>query len=288
MGDWGRQGLDNQSLVAQAMGRAAGDLDFVISVGDNFYESGLTSVADPQLDTSFTGVYSAESLQVRAGSGCCSVDGCRRAVTDRKMMRQVPWHVVLGNHGELHLRVKCPLFARMRSCWAASCTYVLHADSPSFPGRNADYGELWTNMSTVPQPPECAGHSNPLECGYGPLHQVGGHLPHVPCMCLRAPIGCMHTSSKALEQRHPALHAAGPAAGGARRQVALRALLRPDAGRRRRGHLLHRYQPRRRQLPDGSVGGECRRALAAVGVLKPQTLRTLWCSAPMDGDPPKA
>lgn len=65
VGDWGRNGLYNQSEVAKAMGRVRHNLDFVISVGDNFYESGLTSVEDTQFDTSFTAVYTAESLQVR-------------------------------------------------------------------------------------------------------------------------------------------------------------------------------------------------------------------------------
>jgi hypothetical protein len=37
VGDWGRDGHDNQTLVAAAMGQAATNLDFVISVGDNFY-----------------------------------------------------------------------------------------------------------------------------------------------------------------------------------------------------------------------------------------------------------
>lgn len=64
VGDWGRDGLYNQSEVAKAMGRTGNNLDFVISVGDNFYESGLTSVEDAQFDTSFTHIYTAESLQV--------------------------------------------------------------------------------------------------------------------------------------------------------------------------------------------------------------------------------
>ncbi len=66
VGDWGRDGLYNQSEVARAMGRVGNNLDFVISVGDNFYESGLTSVEDAQFDTSFTHIYTAESLQVRS------------------------------------------------------------------------------------------------------------------------------------------------------------------------------------------------------------------------------
>ena len=66
IGDWGRNGQFNQTLVAQAMARKAEKFkpEFIISVGDNFYESGLISAEDQQFDTSFTNVYSAKSLQV--------------------------------------------------------------------------------------------------------------------------------------------------------------------------------------------------------------------------------
>ena len=82
MGDWGRNGLYNQSLVAAAMGRVAEDLDFVLSVGDNFYESGLTSVLDPQFEASFKDVYTAPSLQVTLAADlgqqvACQTDGIR-------------------------------------------------------------------------------------------------------------------------------------------------------------------------------------------------------------------
>jgi acid phosphatase len=75
VGDWGRDGHDNQAEVAAEMGKVAQALNarFVISVGDNFYEDGITSVDDPQWKTSFEDVYTAPSLQV-------------------------PWHVALGNH----------------------------------------------------------------------------------------------------------------------------------------------------------------------------------------------
>lgn len=42
--------------------------DFVVSVGDNFYEVGLVSVEDEQFRTSFSDVYWQPSLQVRLGS----------------------------------------------------------------------------------------------------------------------------------------------------------------------------------------------------------------------------
>jgi acid phosphatase len=75
VGDWGRDGTNNQSEVAARMGETAALLGarFVISVGDNFYEDGVASVTDPKWRTSFEDVYSAPSLHV-------------------------PWHVILGNH----------------------------------------------------------------------------------------------------------------------------------------------------------------------------------------------
>ncbi len=75
VGDWGRHGDDHQSEVAVRMGESAEQLGvrFVISVGDNFYENGVTGVDDPAWKTSFEDIYTAPSLQV-------------------------PWRVALGNH----------------------------------------------------------------------------------------------------------------------------------------------------------------------------------------------
>jgi tartrate-resistant acid phosphatase type 5 len=39
------------------------DIDFVISVGDNFYKNGLTGVDDKTFEESFTNIYTAKSLQ---------------------------------------------------------------------------------------------------------------------------------------------------------------------------------------------------------------------------------
>jgi tartrate-resistant acid phosphatase type 5 len=75
IGDWGRDGASHQRAVAQQMARSAASIGsrFVISVGDNFYENGVTSVADPQWRTSFEDVYSDPALMTK-------------------------WHVILGNH----------------------------------------------------------------------------------------------------------------------------------------------------------------------------------------------
>ena len=39
------------------------DIDFIVSVGDNFYKNGLTGVDDKAFEESFTNIYTAKSLQ---------------------------------------------------------------------------------------------------------------------------------------------------------------------------------------------------------------------------------
>jgi len=75
IGDWGRQGRPDQKQVADQMARAASEsgVKFVISVGDNFYDNGVKSAADPQWQKTFENVYAAAALQV-------------------------PWYAILGNH----------------------------------------------------------------------------------------------------------------------------------------------------------------------------------------------
>ena len=74
-GDWGRNGEKDQHDVAVQMGVAAHEIgaQFIIAVGDNFYENGVATVDDHQWQTSFEKVYTAPSLQVR-------------------------WQAILGNH----------------------------------------------------------------------------------------------------------------------------------------------------------------------------------------------
>ncbi|KAK9807654.1 hypothetical protein WJX72_005515 [[Myrmecia] bisecta] len=74
VGDWGRLGQSNQTEVARVMAKKAALLkaNFVISTGDNFYDSGLLGSDDPAFDTSFRDVYTAASLQI-------------------------PWFAILGN-----------------------------------------------------------------------------------------------------------------------------------------------------------------------------------------------
>ena len=75
VGDWGREGAEHQRDVAAVMGAAAAAAGsaFTISTGDNFYENGVASIADPQWRSSFEDVYTHPALQSR-------------------------WYTVLGNH----------------------------------------------------------------------------------------------------------------------------------------------------------------------------------------------
>jgi len=75
IGDFGRHGAFNQKQVARDMGQVAEllSLNFVISVGDNFYPNGVQSTQDYQWISSFETVYTHHALHE-------------------------PWYVALGNH----------------------------------------------------------------------------------------------------------------------------------------------------------------------------------------------
>ncbi len=65
VGDAGTGG-HGQQQVANAMGRTADEdtAAFVLYLGGNFYESGVSSVTDPQWNTKFEKVFTASSLQI--------------------------------------------------------------------------------------------------------------------------------------------------------------------------------------------------------------------------------
>ncbi len=64
-GDFGT-GRSDQHRVAEAMARKAKQdgLDFMVTVGDNFYENGVTSTDDPLWKTAFEDVYQDAALKV--------------------------------------------------------------------------------------------------------------------------------------------------------------------------------------------------------------------------------
>ncbi|ONK65336.1 uncharacterized protein A4U43_C07F36070 [Asparagus officinalis] len=111
VGDWGRRGYFNQSLVASQMGKTGKRLgvDFVISTGDNFYDNGLTGVDDKLFEESFTNVYTAKSLQKT-------------------------WYSVLGNHdyrGDVLAQLS-PVLRQVDSRWFCMRSFILDTEIAEF------------------------------------------------------------------------------------------------------------------------------------------------------------
>jgi acid phosphatase len=115
IGDWGRAGRDNQLDVANQMGKTAAAIGskFTVSVGDNFYENGVTGLDDPYWRTSFEDVYTAPSLQS-------------------------PWKVILGNH-DYRGNVQAQLdYSSHSPRWQLPARYYI--DSQNLPdGGTADF-----------------------------------------------------------------------------------------------------------------------------------------------------
>lgn len=74
LGDWGKQN-DDQAAVSYQMAKYADQFNasFLLAVGDNFYEEGVTNSTDPQWQTTYRDVYTAQSVQI-------------------------PWLAIQGNH----------------------------------------------------------------------------------------------------------------------------------------------------------------------------------------------
>jgi tartrate-resistant acid phosphatase type 5 len=119
-GDWGRRGERDQVEVAAQMAKEAQNraVKFVISVGDNFYENGVSSVNDEHWRVSFEDVYHAQSLQV-------------------------PWHAILGNH-DYHGDCDAQLaYAKTSSRWNMPTRYYQQSH-PLTPDVTADFFYLDT------------------------------------------------------------------------------------------------------------------------------------------------
>ena len=76
LGDYGRQGANNQQDVADAMGVTATERasSFVLAVGDNVYGSGIANASDPWWAQTVTNIYTHPTLT------------------------SIPWYAVMGNH----------------------------------------------------------------------------------------------------------------------------------------------------------------------------------------------
>lgn len=100
LGDWGRNGGFYQPDVALQMAQVAATagIDFVVSVGDNFYPSGVQSVTDPAWTYSFEQIYKDHFLQN-------------------------DWYVALGNHdykGNIQAQID---YTNVSRRWQMPATY---------------------------------------------------------------------------------------------------------------------------------------------------------------------
>lgn len=103
LGDFGRDGAAHQREVARQMGVEAGRIDsqFVVTLGDNFYNDGVKSAVDPQWRSSFEDIYTAKSLQK-------------------------PWLATLGNHdyrGNPQAQLE---YAAASARWRLPSRYYVH------------------------------------------------------------------------------------------------------------------------------------------------------------------
>jgi tartrate-resistant acid phosphatase type 5 len=125
IGDWGRRGHSMHRAVGVQMGRTAASVGsaYVISVGDNFYENGVTGVDDPQWQESFEAIYDAPSLQT-------------------------PWHVILGNHdyiGDIDAQID---YSARSSRWRIPARYYLRTDRLA-DGTLIDFFNIDTNPFVI-------------------------------------------------------------------------------------------------------------------------------------------
>lgn len=167
-GDWGRHGETDQVDVATQMGITANTLQpqFIISVGDNFYEDGVASTSDPQWQTSFEDVYHAPALQV-------------------------PWHVALGNHdyrgncdaqiaySQISRRWTMPAryFTRTRQIDAATAVDFFYLDTTPMVKSYWHEPGYREHVSTQDVPKQLAWFKAALAASTAPWKIVIGHHP---------------------------------------------------------------------------------------------------------------
>ncbi|MBN8705554.1 MAG: metallophosphoesterase [Bacteroidetes bacterium] len=121
VGDAGT-GEDAQKIVASGMAHSAENrkAGFVLYLGDNFYESGVSSVSDPLWQTAFETVYNQSSLQI-------------------------PFYAILGNHDYYGNEEAELEYALSHDRWKMPARYYSFSAGIS-PGDSIDFFALDTEM----------------------------------------------------------------------------------------------------------------------------------------------
>lgn len=167
-GDWGRGGELDQTQVATQMAKASKDISarFIISVGDNFYENGVTSIDDKHWRKSFEDVYAAPSLQI-------------------------PWYVILGNHdyhgncdaqidyGKTSKRWNMPAryFTRTEKINDATTVDFFYLDTTPMSKLDDDEVQFHGNVKWNEVPKQIAWFEAALKASTAPWKIVIGHHP---------------------------------------------------------------------------------------------------------------
>ena len=162
VGDWGRNGAAYQTWVAAHMARRPGS--FVVSTGDNFYQDGVSSVEDPQWDTSFERIYSPALGR---------------------------WYAVLGNHdygGNTDAQIERTFRAGsrwyMRNRWFdVNCTefgrpdvHLFFVDTVAWNGKEGWWWGLWGDSTSLSaQQEQLVWLEDKLRGSTAPFKLVFGH-----------------------------------------------------------------------------------------------------------------
>lgn len=120
--DWGGKGGATQLAVAQQLGRAAAShhTRFVITCGDNYHGSGISSPDSPRWKTDYEAIYNNPSLSI-------------------------PWYPSLGNHdnrGNAEAEIQ---YSTRSSRWKMPARYYAHTEK--FDGTN---DALFVHLDTSP------------------------------------------------------------------------------------------------------------------------------------------
>ncbi|XP_068128285.1 tartrate-resistant acid phosphatase type 5 [Hyperolius riggenbachi] len=139
IGDWGGLPLppyfteqENRTALEMANTAANWGTDFIVSVGDNFYYTGVHNVHDQRFKSTFENVFSAKSL------------------------RNVPWYVIAGNHDHKGNVTAQIAYSKVSPRWKYPALYfdtsfkipstnvsvrMLFLDTVTFCGNSDDFAE---------------------------------------------------------------------------------------------------------------------------------------------------
>jgi acid phosphatase len=103
--DWGGKGGTTQVAVAKQMGRtaAAQKTSFVITCGDNYHGSGISSEDSPRWKTEYEDIYSNPALMI-------------------------PWYASLGNHDNRGKADAEIAYSKLSSRWKMPARYYAHTE----------------------------------------------------------------------------------------------------------------------------------------------------------------